>query len=99
MMQKDVQLNVAEALLRVSNGDEVSFEAIYNNYGPGLYLKLIKILKSDFLAEDILQEPAGYMQNCHLPKINILKMIKSLFLKKNLLFYPRLLNCYRPNEN
>lgn len=42
--------------MRVSYGDEVSFAAIYNKFAPGLYLKLSKILKSNFLAEDILQE-------------------------------------------
>jgi len=56
IVQKDIQLNVAEALLRLSYGDEVSFAAVYNNFAPELYLKLIKILKSDFLAEDILQD-------------------------------------------
>jgi RNA polymerase sigma-70 factor (family 1) len=55
-VQKDIHFNEAEALLRLSHGDEASFAAIYNNYAPGLYFKLIKILKSDFLAEDILQD-------------------------------------------
>ena len=55
-MQKDTQFNEAEVLLRLSQGDEASFASIYNNYAPELYLKLIKMLKSDFLVEDILQD-------------------------------------------
>lgn len=55
-MSKDLQFNEVEALLKLSHGDEVSFKAIYNKYSPVLYLRLIRMLKSNFLAEDILQD-------------------------------------------
>lgn len=55
-MLKDIHFNEVEALLKLSHGDEVSFEAIYKKYSPGLYSRLIKILKSGTMAEDILQD-------------------------------------------
>ena len=55
-MQKDIQFSEAAVLLRLSQGDEAAFAVIYNNHAPGLYLKLMKMLKSDFVVEDILQD-------------------------------------------
>jgi RNA polymerase sigma-70 factor (family 1) len=43
-------------LVRLTQSDEAAFAIIYNKYSPGLYIKLLRILKSRTLSEDILQD-------------------------------------------
>ena len=45
-----------EILLRLLQGDELAFEKIYRLYSPGLYGKLLKLLKSVPQTEEILQD-------------------------------------------
>jgi len=45
-----------EILLRMLRGDELAFEKIYRLYSPGLYGKLLKLLKSVPQTEEILQD-------------------------------------------
>lgn len=45
-----------EYILRITEGDAASFHAIYLHYSPRIYGKLIKVLKSNELAADILQD-------------------------------------------
>lgn len=55
-MQKDISFNESEVLVKLAQGDEACFEAVYKTYAPGLYIKLMKMLKSDFVVQDILQD-------------------------------------------
>ena len=45
-----------EILLRMLRGDELAFEKIYRLYSPGLYGKLLKLIKSVPQTEEILQD-------------------------------------------
>ena len=45
-----------QALIQLSQGSESAFRVIYQKYSPDLYFKLLKIIKSKLLAEEILQE-------------------------------------------
>ena len=45
-----------EILIRLIQGDELAFEKIYRLYSPGLYGKLLKLLKSVPQTEEILQD-------------------------------------------
>lgn len=45
-----------EVLLQLSNGCEEAFEKIYYHYSPRLYFKLIKVLKSESLVNELMQE-------------------------------------------
>ncbi|HEY6504479.1 MAG TPA: RNA polymerase sigma-70 factor [Chitinophagaceae bacterium] len=45
-----------ELLMRLLQGDELAFEKIYRLYSPGLYGKLLKLLKSEPQTEEILQD-------------------------------------------
>lgn len=45
-----------EYIRRISQGDAEAFHAIYRYYSPRIYGKLIKVLKSEDLAADILQD-------------------------------------------
>ena len=45
-----------EILIRLLQGDELAFEKIYRLYSPGLYGKLLKLLKSVPQTEEILQD-------------------------------------------
>ena len=55
-MLKQNFFNEEELLLQLSLGDKVSFDTIYRKYSRGLLNKLIKILKSPIVAEDILHD-------------------------------------------
>lgn len=43
-------------LVQLSQGREDAFEKIYRFYSPKLYYKLLKVLKSEFYAQELLQE-------------------------------------------
>jgi len=43
-------------LMQLRQGDELAFEKIYRLYSPGLYGKLLKLLKSEPQTEEILQD-------------------------------------------
>lgn len=45
-----------ELLRRLQEGNEFAFKALYEIYAPRLTLKLLKLLRSEELAEDILQD-------------------------------------------
>ena len=55
MLQGD-QIDDRELLLHLAIGDEASFKTIYYKHSPRLLLMLTKMLKSDALAEEVLQE-------------------------------------------
>ncbi len=48
--------NEKELLIRMSAGDEVAFREIYHHYSPRIYGKLLKVLKSEDIASELLQE-------------------------------------------
>lgn len=48
--------NERELLLRLQNDDENAFKAIYDLYAPRLAAKLLQLLRSEELAQDILQD-------------------------------------------
>lgn len=45
-----------ELLLQLSNGNPVAFEKIYYSYSPKLFNALVKLVKSDTVAQEILQD-------------------------------------------
>jgi len=46
----------SEILALIKEGDETAFEKIYNKYSQILSIKLVQILKSEDLAQDVLQD-------------------------------------------
>ena len=48
--------NEVHFLLQLSKGSEIAFETIYKHYSPHLYRKLINILKTDVIAQEVLQD-------------------------------------------
>ncbi|MFT3910794.1 MAG: sigma-70 family RNA polymerase sigma factor [Ferruginibacter sp.] len=55
MLHED-QYNEPRLIMQLSGGDELAFETLYRKYSPGLYQRLLKIVKSASIAEDILQD-------------------------------------------
>ena len=55
-MQNATPYQERELLLRLKNGNEQAFEAIYNLYSNRLYGNLIKLVKSEEEAQEILQD-------------------------------------------
>jgi RNA polymerase sigma-70 factor (ECF subfamily) len=49
-------LDEKKTLLELSNGNEVAFEKIYQFLGERIYCKLCRLLKSEVIAEEILQD-------------------------------------------
>lgn len=45
-----------ELLRRLQNGDQMAFQMIYERYAPRLATKLVQLLRSEELAQDILQD-------------------------------------------
>ncbi|SFW84887.1 RNA polymerase sigma factor [Chitinophaga sancti] len=45
-----------ELLRRLRDGDELAFKALYDIYAPRLAAKLLQLLRSEELAEDVLQD-------------------------------------------
>ena len=52
----DNSFNEKQILHQLSQGSEIAFEKIYNFYSQRLYCKLLKLLKSEVIAEEILQD-------------------------------------------
>lgn len=48
--------NEKQILLELSKGSEKAFEKVYEILGPQIYLKLCRLLKSEVIAEEILQD-------------------------------------------
>lgn len=46
----------AQLLVRIASGDEVAFGALYDRFSPGLYSFILKMLRDEREAEDVLQE-------------------------------------------
>lgn len=55
-MATNPNMDEKDLLLRLRDGDELAFEQIYNQYAQRLSIKLVQILKSEELAQDILQD-------------------------------------------
>jgi RNA polymerase sigma-70 factor (ECF subfamily) len=53
--EADRQLD-AQLLARVAAGDEVAFGALYDRFSPGLFSFVLKMVRDEKEAEDILQE-------------------------------------------
>lgn len=45
-----------QLLLQLSRDNEEAFERVYHYYSPRLYYKLLKVLKSEFYAQELLQD-------------------------------------------
>lgn len=48
--------NIELLVTRLQNGDEQAIAQLYDMYGPSLYGLILKIVKNDDLAQDILQD-------------------------------------------
>ncbi len=46
----------ADLLVRVATGDEIAFARLYDRFSPGLYSLILKMVRDETEAEDILQE-------------------------------------------
>jgi RNA polymerase sigma-70 factor (ECF subfamily) len=46
----------AQLLARIAGGDEVAFGALYDRFSPGLYSFVLKMMRDERDAEDVLQE-------------------------------------------
>ena len=46
----------SELLVRVGSGDETAFAQLYDRFAPGLYSLVLKIVRDEKEAEDVLQE-------------------------------------------
>ena len=51
----------AELLGRVATGDEAAFARLYDRFAPGLYSLVLKILRDEKEAEDVLQEGFAHL--------------------------------------
>jgi RNA polymerase sigma-70 factor (ECF subfamily) len=51
----------AQLLVRIASGDEVAFGALYDRFSPGLYSFILKMVRDEKEAEDILQEGFAYI--------------------------------------
>lgn len=50
------KIDTQELLLRIQKGDEEAFSVLYDKYSPSLYGLILKIVKQEDLANDILQD-------------------------------------------
>ncbi len=48
--------NTEQLIKSVRNGDQVAFATLYDNYSPALYGVVSQIVKSDAVAEDVIQD-------------------------------------------
>lgn len=55
-MKSDFEINESKILLLLKNGDKSAFEFIYNKYSKRITIKLLQLLKSEALAQDVLQD-------------------------------------------
>ena len=53
--ESDRQLD-AQLLARIAAGDEAAFGALYDRFSPGLYSFVLKMMRDEKEAEDVLQE-------------------------------------------
>ena len=79
MPQHDLY-NEKQLLLQLIEGHEPAFANIYEHYAPRLYFKLLKILKSAALAEEVLQEVFLVLWK-HRAKINVEKSFRSYLFR------------------
>lgn len=56
MESKVILFNEKELIHRIKEGDVVAFELVYRHYAQRLAIKLLQLLKSEELAQDILQD-------------------------------------------
>lgn len=56
IMLSDNPFNEKQTLQQLSQGSETAFEKIYNFYSQRLYSKVLRLVKSDVIAEEILQD-------------------------------------------
>jgi RNA polymerase sigma-70 factor, ECF subfamily len=54
-LEADRQLD-AQLLARIATGDEVAFGALYDRFSPGLFSFVLKMVRDEKEAEDVLQE-------------------------------------------
>jgi RNA polymerase sigma-70 factor (family 1) len=55
-VEKDYLFNDQELFKRISDGDTAAFSGIFQTYANPLYWHAVKLLKSEFWAEEIVQE-------------------------------------------
>ena len=55
-MDRYKELNEVELLARLKAGDELAFECLYQIYSPQIHFKLLKLVKLQSLAEELLQD-------------------------------------------
>ena len=55
-MSKEQNFQEIELLLQLSNGNPVAFEKIYYVYSPRLFSSLLRLVKSDAAAQEIIQD-------------------------------------------
>lgn len=53
--EADRQLD-AQLMARIATGDEVAFGALYDRFSPGLYSLVLRMVRDEKEAEDVLQE-------------------------------------------
>lgn len=57
LLRTDILLDEEKLLLsKISSGDEVSFQVLYNKHRKWIFRYILKIIKSDVLAEEILHD-------------------------------------------
>jgi len=56
MIKSSVKPNESELLARLREGDKVAFEYLYIQYSPKLYMNIFKMVKDEFVAEELIQE-------------------------------------------
>ncbi|HEY8387177.1 MAG TPA: sigma-70 family RNA polymerase sigma factor, partial [Parasegetibacter sp.] len=55
-MSTDNLYNEKELLFLLNKGDEQAFEQLYHSYSPRIFGNLVKLLKSEDIAEELLQD-------------------------------------------
>lgn len=56
MVEKDLLFSEQELFRRISEGDTAAFSSIFQTYADPLHWHAVKLLKSEFWAEEIVQE-------------------------------------------
>lgn len=72
--------NEQEILAGLIDGSEKCFTIIYRHYSPRLYYKLLKLVKSDVLARDILQDVFLAVWKCR-SQVDIEKSFRSYLFR------------------
>ncbi len=55
-MQKPSQIEVDTLISQIAQGNEKAFEGLYDSYSPALYGVVLKIVRDEAVAQDVLQE-------------------------------------------